>query len=385
MKIAILGTRGIPASYGGFETFAEELSSRLISRGIEATVYCESVSGERLTDYKGVNLVYLSSPKLGPFTTILFDLLCLWHARRAYDVVYMLGYGAALFCFIPRLWGTKVWINMDGIEWQRAKWGFVAKAYFKIMEAIAVRIADRIIADAEGIKQFLSSRHSSKASCNVIPYGAQIVDSAPATVLDGYGLKPYEYYMVVCRLEPENHVMEILQGFAASRSRCRLIVIGNQMANTAYGRKLNLVQDQRIRFVGALYDQAKLSGLRYYCRAYIHGHSVGGTNPSLLEALGCGNPIIAHDNVFNREVAGDIGFFFETTSDITKCIEKADNMQSLDRDRLSDAAKKRIREYYNWNRIADQYSALIHLTSLQADKLAGWQAGKEDKLPPSRI
>ncbi len=360
MKIAILGTRGIPAQYGGFETFAEELSSRLESRGIEVTVYCESAEDDSPHTYRGVKLAHLPSPKLGPFSTILFDLLCLWHARKSYDVVYMLGYGASLFCFIPRLWGTKVWINMDGIEWARAKWGLAAKAYFKIMEAIALRIADRIIADAEGIKQFLLGRHSFKASCNVIPYGAQIVNSAPASVLDEYGLNPYEYYLVVCRLEPENHVLDILQGFVASRSSCRLIVIGNHMANTSYGRKLNLVRDERIRFVGALYDQAKLSGLRYYCRAYIHGHSVGGTNPSLLEALGCGNPVIIHDNAFNREVAGDIGFLFETSSDITKCIEKADSMQSSDRDRLSDAAKKRIREYYTWDRIADQYSTLLH-------------------------
>ncbi len=359
MKLAILGTRGIPARYGGFETFAEELSYRLVSRGVEVTVYCESISEERPSDYKGVKLVYLPSPRLGPLSTILFDLLCLWHARKSYEVVYMLGYGSALFCFIPRLWGTKVWINMDGIEWQRAKWSVAAKAYFKIMESIAVRIADRIIADAEGIKQFLLGRHSFTASCNVIPYGAQIVDSAPASVLDEYGLKPYEYYLVVCRLEPENHVLEILRGFAASRSMCRLIVIGNHMVNTAYGIRLNLVQDERIRFVGALYDQVKLSGLRYYCRAYIHGHSVGGTNPSLLEALGCGNPVIIHDNVFNREVAGDIGFYFRTSGDITNCIEKADNMQALDRDRLADAAKKRIREYYNWDVVADQYSALI--------------------------
>ncbi len=360
MKLAILGTRGIPARYGGFETFTEELSSRLVSRGIEVTVYCEATGEGRPATHGNVKLVYLSSPKLGPFTTILFDLLCLWHARRDYDVDYMLGYGAALFCFLPKLWGTKVWINMDGIEWQRAKWSFFAKSYFKIMEAIAVRTADRIIADAQGIRKFLMNRHSFKTPCSVIPYGSQIIENVQASVLSKYDLKPYDYYLVVCRMEPENHVMEILRGFAASKSRCHLIVIGNHMANTAYGRKLNLVKDERIRFVGALYDQAKLSGLRYYCRAYIHGHSVGGTNPSLLEALGCGNPIIAHDNVFNREVAGEIGAYFRTSDDITQCIEKVDTMKAEERAMLSNAGKNRIRECYNWDMITDRYSELLY-------------------------
>ncbi len=376
MKIAILGSRGIPANYGGFETFAEELSTRLVSRGIEVTVYCESVSGERPSDYRGVKLVYLPSPKLGPFSTILFDLFCLWHARKAYDVVYMLGYGASLFCFIPRLWGTKVWINMDGIEWRRAKWGFIAKAYFKIMEAIAVRIPDRIIADAESVKQFLLSRHSFKTPCSVIPYGAKIIDKAYADVLSEYDLQPYEYYLVVCRLEPENHVLEILQGFAASRSSCRLLVIGNHMADTAYDKKLHLVQDERIMFGGVLYDHEKLSSLRYSCRAYIHGHSVGGTNPSLLEALGCGNPVIAHDNAFNREVIGGIGIYFRTSDDITQCVERMDALRTGNREKLSHAAKNRIRECYKWDVIADQYSAITH-EQITASKL--------DEIPPRYI
>jgi hypothetical protein len=174
-KIAILGTRGILARYGGFETFAEELTVRLAKKGLGVTVYCEAGSFEQPALYKGVKLVYIPSPSLGSFTKILFDLSCLWHARKKFDVVYMLGYGTSLFCLIPRLYGAKVWINMDGIEWARAKWNFAAKVYFKIMEAIAVRIANRIIADAEGIKHHLQSRHSRMQSCSVIPYGADVV------------------------------------------------------------------------------------------------------------------------------------------------------------------------------------------------------------------
>jgi len=359
MKIAILGTRGIPARYGGFETFAEELSTRLAAKGNEVTVYCEGKAEKKGTTYKGVNLVYIPSTKLGPLTTILFDLRCLWHARKDFDVVYMLGYGASVFCFLPRLWGTKVWINMDGIEWARAKWSFVAKVYFKIMEAIAVRIPDRIIADADSIKKFLQHRHPNMTICSVIPYGARTVDNMSATMLSEYGLQPVGYYLVVCRLEPENHVMEILQGFAASRSNCSLIIIGNDLADTDYMKKLKLVHDDRIRFVGVVYDPEKLSSLRYYCRAYIHGHSVGGTNPSLLEALGCGNIVIAHDNVFNREVAGEEAVYFKTLEDITNCIERIDAMETEERSKRSNTAQQRIQDRYNWDVITEQYFLLL--------------------------
>lgn len=359
MRLAILGTRGIPALYGGFETFAEELSVRLVQRGLEVTVYCESGEGKLPVMYQGVHLVHIPAPRLGSLTTIFFDLRCLWHARKSFDVIYMLGYGASIFCFIPRLWRSTVWINMDGIEWARAKWGLVAKLYFKIMEAIAVRVPDRMIMDAEGIKEFLQLRHSFKTPCSVIPYGGRIVENAPAAVLNEYGLRPFEYYLIVCRLEPENHVLEILRGFAASQSACRLVVIGNDRAETSYVEKLKLICDERITFVGVVYDNAKLSSFRYYCKAYIHGHSVGGTNPSLLEALGCGNIVIAHDNAFNREVVGEFGILFKTVKGITACVERIDGMANEDRARIAAAARLRIRDCYNWEMITDQYSSIL--------------------------
>ena len=148
--IAILGSRGIPARYGGFETFAEELSCRLVGQGHDVTVYCESDREKGASSYNGVKLCQIKAPQLGPFSTILFDLKCLCHARRAYDVVYMLGYGASLFCFIPRLFGTEVWINMDGVEWKRSKWSSIAKIWLRAMEWLALHIPDRIICDARG-------------------------------------------------------------------------------------------------------------------------------------------------------------------------------------------------------------------------------------------
>jgi len=179
MKLAILGSRGIPAGYGGFETFAEELSVRLVQQGVDVTVYCEAGHGEQPAAHQGVHLEHIPAPNLGPLTTILFDLLCLWHARKAFDVVYMLGYGTSIFCFIPRLWGSTVWINMDGVEWARSKWCRLAKIWFKIMEAAAMWTPDRLIADAEGILKHLQSRHARLPPVSVIPYGAPVSHKAP--------------------------------------------------------------------------------------------------------------------------------------------------------------------------------------------------------------
>ena len=364
MKLAILGTRGIPARYGGFETFADELSTRLVKRGIDVTVYCIAEGSDQPRQYKGVSLVFLPSPSMGPLTTVLFDLRSLWHARKSYDVVYMLGYGAAFFCFLPKLWGAKVWINVDGIEWARAKWNFVAKTYFKLMEYCSVKIADVVVADAVGIKEFLYKRHKAIVPCEVIPYGAPIVElPKEACDLSSWSVEYRKYYLIVCRLEPENHVFEIIKGFAASKAKYPLLVVGNDQAETVYVRSLKTVSDSRIRFVGTVYDQEKLKALRCGSRAYFHGHSVGGTNPSLLEALGCGNLVVAHDNVFNREVAENAGTYFTTANDLSAIIQKIELMSDDECVAVARLAKDRIRAHYTWDKIAEQYAALIEKPS----------------------
>jgi glycosyltransferase involved in cell wall biosynthesis len=356
MDIAILGTRGIPAQYGGFETFAEELAVRLVERKVSVTIYGIAGGIDQVRSYKGVRLVHISSPRLGPLTTVLFDLRCLWHARGRYDIVYMLGYGSSPGAVIPRLWGTRMWINMDGVEWARAKWGRIAKAYFKATEAIAMRAADRIIADAENIKELLYRRHPVSTPCSVIPYGATVVESAPRTsYLEELGLRSAGYYLIVCRLEPENHIWDILSGFAASTSRSPLIVIGDHGIGTKYVRRLLKIRDDRIRFLGTIYDQGRLQAIRYHCRAYFHGHSVGGTNPSLLEALGCGNIVVAHDNGFNREVAADAATYFAASSDIPAIIDKIEQYDGVQRAAAAARARKRIQDSYTWERVTKAY------------------------------
>lgn len=360
LRMAILGSRGIPARYGGFETFAEELASRLVARGVEVAVYGEAGGEPRPARYRGITLVSLPSPRRGPLRTLVFDLRCLWHARKAFDVVYMLGYGSALFCFIPRLYGARVWINMDGIEWRRAKWGALAKRYFRAMEWTAVRVASRIVADAEAVKAHLVSRHRWRAPCSVMPYGASVEDGAPAEgLLDEWDLTAHGYYLAVARLEPENHVLEIIAGWKLAATTRLLVVVGDASIPTAYVRRVRAAAGPGVRLLGGVYEGEKLRALRCYAAAHLHGHSVGGTNPSLLEALACGSPVIAHDNPFNREVAGDVGSYFTHAEDLARRVDACDLLSPRERADLRARARDRIRALYDWDRIAGGYLELL--------------------------
>ncbi len=368
MNLAILGSRGIPALYGGFETFAEELSVRLVQRGIEVTVYCEAGTQAGIDNFRGVRLVHIPAPRIGALSTIAFDLRCLWHARKTFDVVYMLGYGTSVFCFLPRLWGSRVWINMDGVEWARSKWGAPAKLWFKLMEAAAMRTPDRVIADAEGIFRHLQARHAHLPPVSVIPYGAPVINVAPEVgLLEEWQLTPGNYYLVVCRLEPENSVKEIVKGYLRSESAHPLVVVGGIDPATEYVRKLMQLNDGRIRFVGPVYDKGKLQALRYHSLAYIHGHTVGGTNPSLLEALGCGNIVIAHDNVFNREVAGDAAAYFCQENDVADKIRSVESYPLEQLDRMRTMARERVKNAYSWEFITDTYYKVLRLKPFEAD------------------
>jgi glycosyltransferase involved in cell wall biosynthesis len=376
MRLAILGTRGIPARYGGFETFAEELATGLTVRGFDVTVFCEAGGTPAPATYEGVTLRYVSAPALGPLQTILYDLRCLWATRTGYDVVYMLGYGAAPFCLIPRLWGTPVWINPDGLEWARAKWGLVAKTYFRLMEWTCLRTANRIVADAHAIETSLASRHGKLSCCTVIPYGCEVIEVPPSEqLLSPWQLTPGSYYIVVCRHEPENHVLEILEGFQRSATARQLVVVGNHLLDNSYGAQLRAVSDPRIHFIGAVYDRESLTALRYHSFGYVHGHSVGGTNPSLLEAMGCGNLILAHDNPFNRETLDENGLFFQDSSQLATLFHRVEE-GSLDLKKLREGARLRARTCYQWPDIVDRYARLlIDSKSAEVELLPGNRGG----------
>ncbi|MCX7662916.1 MAG: DUF1972 domain-containing protein [Tepidimonas fonticaldi] len=363
LRIAILGTRGIPARYGGFETFAEQLSVRLVQRGFDVTVYAEA-DGPPPPDafYKGVRVRYRRRPRWGAASVIAYDCACLWDARRGYDLVYMLGYGAAWACWWPRLWGTPVWINVDGLEWARSKWSAPARLYLRAMEWVATRTATRLIADAEAIARRFRQRYPRGAPCTTIAYGADVVD--PATVdpapLATWGLTPGQYALVVARPEPENHVLEIVEGYLQHPGGGPLVVVGDVSGATAYQRRLLGLRSDRVRFIGAVYEPATLTALRAHAAVYLHGHSVGGTNPSLLESMACGSLVIAHDNPFNREVAGEGAEYFDAAPALARALaslrhEAPDRLQQRRR-WLQGVARRR----YDWDRIAQAYVHHIH-------------------------
>jgi glycosyltransferase involved in cell wall biosynthesis len=281
----------------------------------------------------------------------------------------MLGYGTAPFCLIPQLWGTEVWINPDGLEWARAKWGFVTRSYFRLMEWVSVRVANRVIADSAAIATCLRKRHGEPKPCSVIAYGCEAIEDPPANeVLAEWNLTPGSYYIVVCRLEPENHVLEILEGFRRSQSRKRLIVLGDHMVRNAYVARLLDSCAENVQMIGTIYDRYKLAALRFYAFGYLHGHSVGGTNPSLLEAMGCGNLILAHENSFNRETLGENGLFFRDPAQLAERIDKIEGA-NIEAEKLRAGAKARARACYQWAHIVEQYVQLLDAT--EAARQAG--------------
>lgn len=360
--VAILGTRGIPAAYGGFETFAEQLAVRLVRRGYAVTVYAEA-EGDCPPDfnYKGVRVRYRRRPNWGPASVIAYDCACLWDVRREYDLVYMLGYGAAWACWLPRVWGTPVWINVDGLEWVRSKWGLVARLYLRLMESVAARAATRLVADAEAIAQRFRQHYPRGAKCTTIAYGADVVDATLVSTkhLLDLGLESGNYFLVVARPEPENHILEMIQGYLQHDTNWPLVVVGDITDATAYQRRLIALRSERVKLIGGIYDHQKLTALRVHAALYLHGHSVGGTNPSLLEAMACGNLVLAHDNIFNREVAGDSASYFKTPGDLSQAIHA---LFSLSQDSLLNRRQQfqeRVRAHYNWDLITDKYVKLF--------------------------
>lgn len=359
LRVALLGTRGIPAAYGGFETFAEQLSIRLVQHGYSVTVYAEADEECIPEDstYQGVTIRYRRRPSWGPGSVVAYDCACLWDARRNFDVVYMLGYGAAWACWLPRLWGTPVWINVDGLEWKRSKWSLLARLYLRVMEAVATRTATHLIADAEAIALRFRLKYPGGAKCTTIAYGADVVcvEQVNSDDLSQWGLRSGQYTLVVARPEPENHLLEIIEGYPQHAPNWPLVIVGDVGGVNNYQRSLLALKSDRIRFLGGIYDASKLTSLRVHAAIYVHGHSVGGTNPSLLEAMACGNLIVAHDNQFNREVVGEAAWYFKNSSELAEAIQFLSTAKAEHLKKLRYQVQERVRARYSWDQIAQQY------------------------------
>lgn len=375
LRIAILGTCGIPAGYGGFETFAEQLAVRLAARGHQVTVYAEARPGEAMPqadrDHQGVRVRARRRPHWGPASTLAYDCACLWDARRGQDLVYMLGYGAAWACWLPRAFGVPVWINVDGLEWARSKWGAGARLYLRLMEWLATRTATRLIADAQAIATRMRQRYPRGAPCSFIAYGAEPIEQAEAGLLGRWGLVPGAYLLVVARPEPENHVLEIIEGHLLHGGALPLVVVGSVNGANAYQQRLLALAGERVRFVGGVYDPAQLQSLRLHAACHLHGHSVGGTNPSLLEALACGNWVIAHDNPFNREVARGAADYFQSPAQLAQALARWAASTASERQQRAAHARQIVTDHYSWERITDHYEALMRAQCPPGSRPAG--------------
>jgi glycosyltransferase involved in cell wall biosynthesis len=357
--LRILGTRGIPAAHGGFETFAEHLALYLVRQGWRVTVYCQEDTGSGVTtdQWQGVDRVRIAVRTGGAAGTVLFDWLATRHAARTSDPCLTLGYNTAVFSALLRWRGVPNMINMDGIEWARAKWGPVAKIWFWLNERAGCWLGDHLIADHPEIKRHLATRTRAD-KITMIPYGADELHDVPPAALAPLGLEPGAYLSVIARPEPENSLLEIVKAFSARPRGVKLVVLGRYDDTNAYHRAVRAAAGPEVLFPGAIYDKACVHALRYHSLAYIHGHQVGGTNPSLVEALGAGNPVLAHDNPFNRWVAGPGARYFGDANELdvalTVCLGSPQHLSAM-----ATASKERFRQALTWQSVMRQYETLL--------------------------
>ncbi len=362
-RLAVLGTRGIPARHGGFETFVERLAPYLVQHGWEVTVYCQEnaaeYDGPRVSDWQGVCRVHVPVRLPGALGTVAFDWKTTLHAGRERTVALTLGYNTAAFNALFRLTGAPNLINMDGIEWQRDKWSWTARLWLRLNERLACRFADHLIADNPAIAEHLRARGAPTNGITMIPYGADAVDAADTAPLASLGLEPQGYALVIARPEPDNSILEIVQAYCAQARRLKLVVLGDFCPDThAYHRQVLDAANAEVMFPGAIYDKAAVASLRFHARLYIHGHKFGGTNPSLVEALGAGSPILAHDNPFNRWVAGQAARYFTDRAQCEILLDALLADQAV-LTAMRQAARARHAQSFRWSDILAQYETLL--------------------------
>ncbi len=314
-EVLILGTRGVPARHGGFETFAEQLSVYLKKRGWNPSVYCQEPRKDqnraiKWESWSGVRRILVPSRDSGSVASMIYDLRCVIDAARRPGTILLLGYNTAVFVIILRLLGRKIIINMDGLEWKRAKWSRPVKIWFWLNERIATYLGHTLIADHPEIRNHLS-KIARPSKLVMIPYGAPLVSDAPMAPLEKMGLAAKQFFVSIARVEPENSQLEVVRAFSATPRGRSLLVLGKLDESNAYHRAVRQAASDEVIFPGPIYEKNILASLRFHAAGYCHGHTVGGTNPSLVEALGAGCPVIAHDNPFNRWTAGPSQFFFK--------------------------------------------------------------------------
>ncbi len=358
-KLAILGSRGIPAKYGAFEVAAERVGKGLVEKGWEVTVYCPHDQAYRDNLYEGMTLRYVWHPR-GGVGSLLYDGLSLLLASAGgFDAILMFGYGAGPLFVIPRLLGVPIVVNTDGLEWKRSKWSWPVKLYFRLAEHATARIANRLISDAHGIRRYYKEKYG--VDSEYIAYGTELPD-VPKFDVRQFGVEPGRYYIVVMRLEPENSILEIVRGFLASRSSRMLILVGPSTPFFESMVRPLLDGQNRVRYLGPIYERDRVFALRQNAFAYLHGHTVGGTNPSLLEALASESFVIAKDVEFNREVVGELGRYFDSAQDLTRVLHDVELVEPSAIKAAGRAGRAVIEKAFQWQHIIDAYERVVATT-----------------------
>lgn len=360
LRIAMLGSRGIPHTYSGYEAFLGELGPRLVERGHQVVVYCRSgLFPNKPTSYKGVRLIYRPSLETKTLGTLTHTLISMCDAIfRRVDVIFVVNLANGFHCALPRVMGKHVAINVDGLDWKRDKWGKLGKAYFYWNAQWVGRICPKgVVTDAQEMRRiYLEEFGTPNVS---IAYGANVEQAESPDVVRQYGLEPGDYYLVASRLVPENNADLIVRAFEKIRTSKKLAIAGNANYRSSFVERLRQTKDTRVKFLGHVSDPEHVKELHCNAYAYIHGHSLGGTNPALLKALGFGNCILALGTPFNREVLEDYGLLFENDADdLAAKMQEIEDSPALAREyRLR--APQRIREAYTWEKITGQYEELF--------------------------
>lgn len=358
MKIAILGTRGIPANYGGFETFAEELSSRLVARGHRVTVYCRERHAQ--SQYKGVDLVYLPTIRHKYLDTLAHTFVSTLHLLiHRHDAALYCNAANAVFTWMPRLLGMPVSLNVDGLERKRKKWNALARGWYLLSEWLSTKLPTYIVTDAEKIREYYVERYGAEST--FIAYGAETGRLESYRALEDLGLERGNYVLYVSRMEPENNALLVRQAFERVRTPMKLALIGDAPYAHEYIAKVRDTRDPRVAMPGAIYGVG-YKELQSHCFAYVHATEVGGTHPALIEAMGRGALVLYLDTVENAEVAGGVGLPF-TAENLGEALQGAVAMPEADREAWGAKARARVEERYGWEAVTSQYEELFSRTT----------------------
>ncbi len=357
--VRILGTHGVPAGYGGFETAAEHVARHLVGRGWRVIVYCQLPGRGPVREdrWEGIERVLVPIPTEGWLGTSRFDLVTIRHAARHRDLCLTFGYNTAVLNTWQRVKGIPNVINMDGIEWSRARWGRARQSILWANERVGLWVGNHLIADHPEIASYLERRAPAR-KISTITYGAHAITDAPPEPVAALGLEPGRYLSLVARIIPENSIAELVRGFSARPRGLRLAVVGEVGGDDPYAGEVRAAASDEVSFLGAIYDPDVVRSLRFHSAGYLHGHTVGGTNPSLVEAMGAGNPVIAHDNPYNRWTAGDSALWFRTADDADERITEL-LRDDATRVRLGEHARRRHAEEFTWEHVGGQYHDLL--------------------------